>query len=476
MEGQFRPIVRQLLADALAASVPAHTRRDVYVPGIKGKALAVVGMRRSGKTTFLWQCLADRLAAGVPREALVYVNFEDERLIGMPALELQWVVEEYFSLYPEHRGARPVTFFFDEIQLVSGWETFVRRLLDTERVEIFLSGSSARLLSREVATSMRGRGLEALVHPFSFREHLRHRGSEPGRPWSRLTKASRSTVIKHFRDYLVTGGFPEAQGATTRDRGLLLRSFVDVALLRDVIDRHNVSNPAALRWMQRHLLANPAGSFSVQKFFDALRSQGLPVGKDTLHAYLGHLEDAFLVRTLWLHTASERQRMVNPRKVYPVDPGLIPLYDPAGRANLGHALETVVLLELERRGCQVGYVRTADGFEVDFHVRTPEGETLLIQACSHAADAGTVEREIRALAGAAAEHPHAVPVLLTFDVEPPRLSLPAPLRWQACAAWLLGQPVPGIRAGEGVAERPIASKRDRRGRGRKGRSSAKSRR
>ena len=459
MEGQFRPLVRQLLADALAAGVPAYTRRDVYVPGIKGKALAVVGMRRSGKTTFLWQCLADRLAAGVPREALVYVNFEDERLIGMPALDLQWVVEEYFSLHPEHRGSRPVTFFFDEIQLVSGWETFVRRLLDTERVEIFLSGSSARLLSREVATSMRGRGLEVLVHPFSFREYLRHLGGEPARPWSRLSKASRSAVTRHFRNYLVTGGFPEAQGTTTRDRGLLLRSFVDVALLRDVIDRHNVSNPAALRWMQRHLLANSAGSFSVQKFFDALRSQGLPVGKDTLHDYLGHLEDAFLVRTLWLHTASERQRMVNPRKAYPVDPGLIALYDPTGRANLGHALETVVLLELERRGCQVAYVRTAEGFEVDFHVRTPEAETLLIQVCSQAAEAGTIEREVRALAGAAVEHPHAVPLLLTFDAEPPGLPLPAPLRWQAGVAWLLGEPVPGMPGEEGVSKRTTAGKR-----------------
>lgn len=442
MNGRFRPVLRQILGDALAAAVPPHTRRDVYLPGIAGKALAVVGMRRSGKTTFLWQCLADRLAAGVPREALVHVNFEDERLVGMSSLDLQWVVEEYFSLHPGRRGRRPVTFFFDEIQLVPGWETFVRRLLDTERVEIFLSGSSARLLSREVATSMRGRGLEVLVHPFSFREYLRHLGEEEDRASSRLSKASRSALTRHFRDYLTAGGFPEAQGATARDRGLLLRSFVDVALLRDVVERHNVSNPAALRWLQRHLLASPAGAFSVQKFFDALRSQGLPVGKDTLHEYLAHLEDAFLVRTLWLHASSERQRMVNPRKAYPVDPGLITLYDPAGRKNLGHALETVVLLELERRGCQTGYIRTADGFEVDFHARTPEGQVFLIQVCSQADEPQTLEREIRALVQAAGEYPHAVPLLLTFEADPPRPALPAPLVWQPGVAWLLGEPLP----------------------------------
>jgi hypothetical protein len=155
MEREIKQIIRQKITDALAASVPVHTRRDVHLPAIKGKALAVIGMRRSGKTTFLWQCLGARLESGTPRDALLYFNFEDERLAEMTAQELQFVVEEYFSLHPERRDSMRVTFFLDEIQEVPGWETFVRRLLDTEKVELFLSGSSARLLSREVASSMR---------------------------------------------------------------------------------------------------------------------------------------------------------------------------------------------------------------------------------------------------------------------------------------------------------------------------------
>ena len=438
MEREMNQVIRQKITDALAASVPAHTRRDVYLPGIKGKVMAVIGMRRSGKTTFLWQCLADRLKAGTPRDALLYFNFEDERLAEMTAYELQRVVEEYFSLHPEHRDSQRVTFFLDEIQEVPGWETFVRRLLDTEKVELFLSGSSARLLSREVATSMRGRAMEVLVHPFSLREMLRHRGAEPMSPWADLPKASRSTLDKHFRVYLAEGGFPESQGVAARDRAGLLRTYVDVAILRDVIERHNVTNPTALRWLQRHLLGNPAGTFSVQKFFDTLKSQGLPVGKNTLHDYLAHLEDAFLVRTVSLHTASERQRMVNPRKAYPIDPGLISLYERTGRVNLGHALETAVFLELERRGCEVDYVRTRAGYEVDFFARNPEGGSILIQVCTDVSDPATYEREVRALAAAAAEYREATPLLLTFDTLPPRSSLPRPLRWQPAIAWLLG--------------------------------------
>jgi len=436
-----REVLRQKLADGLSSLPPPMTRRDLRLPAVPGKALAVVGVRRSGKTTFLWQCLADRLRAGTPREALLLLSFEDDRLVGLETADLSWLVEEYFRLQPGIRDARTATFFLDEVQLVPGWESFARRLVDTERVQLFLSGSSARLLSREVATSMRGRALEVLIHPFSVREALRHLGAEPGAPWDRLPKAVRSDLDGRLRLYLTQGGFPETLGVAERDRAALLRSYVDVVVLRDVIERHAVSNPLALRWMQRHLLANPAALFSVQKCYDALRSQGIPVSKDTLHAYLGHLEDAFLIRTVSLHTASERQRMVNPRKAYPVDPGLIPLYERTGRSNLGHALETAVFLELERRGHEAAYVRTKEGFEVDFLATAPDSPPLILQVCLEVHDSSTWEREVRALAAAAAEHPKTVPLLLTLDSMPPRPPLPKPLRWLPAAAWLLGGPL-----------------------------------
>ena len=123
-------------------------------------------------------------------------------------------------------------------------------------MQVFVTGSSARLLSREVATSLRGRGMDVLVHPFSFREALRHTGDDPPPP---------ETIDHRLRRYLIEGGFPEAQGVEPQDRAALLTGYVDVVVLRDVIDRHGVTNPLALRWMQRQLLANPGGRFSVRK-------------------------------------------------------------------------------------------------------------------------------------------------------------------------------------------------------------------
>lgn len=433
----MRDVLYQKLVDSLATPPPPLTRRDIRLPAVRDKALAVIGMRRSGKSTFLWQCLADRLSAGTPRDDLVYISFEDDRLAGMSPSDLAWLVEEYYRLRPGARDQRIVTFCFDEIQTIPGWETFIRRLLDSEKVQILLSGSSARLLSREVATSMRGRALEVLVHPFSFRETLRHAGAEPRSHRDRLPKSARSNLDHRLRAYLTEGGFPEAVGVDPRDRFALLRSYVDVAVLRDVIERHAVANPVALRWMQRQLLANAGAYFSVQKFYNALRSQGIAVGKDTLHAYLSHLEDTFLIRTVSLHTASDRQRMVNPRKAYPVDPGLIPVYERTGRPNLGHALETAVLVELERRGCQTSYFRTRGGLEVDFLAQTIGQPPTLIQVCLDVSDPATLEREVRALSAAAAEIPESSALLLTLDPTPPKPALPAPLHWRSAAAWLL---------------------------------------
>lgn len=436
MESQLRDVVRQKIVDSLATPIPRMTRRDIRVPDIPNKAVAVIGMRRAGKTTCLWQLLADRLAHGTGREGLLYFGFEDERLAGMSLSDLNLLVEEYYRLNPDWRDRRRASFFLDEIQNVPGWEAFVRRLLDSEQIDLFVSGSSARLLSREVATSMRGRAVEARVYPFSFREYLRHRGREPVTPMRRVTKAERSSLEKDLRDYLSTGGFPEAQNLDRRDRNELLKGYVDVVMLRDVIERHAVSHPVALRWMVRQLLGNAAGAFSVNKFHGDLKAQGIAVAKDTLHDYLGYLEDTFLVRLITVATDSERRRMVNPRKVYPIDPGLIPVFDRSGKANLGHALETTVLLELERRGIEVAYVHTPGGYEVDFLARFPDGGEQLIQVCVSLDDAATREREVRALLDAATHYPRATLGIISLDI-PPRLDIPQAVTVSTAADWIL---------------------------------------
>ena len=430
-----REILRDKLDESLATPPRRLTRRDVRLPAIPGKAFAVIGVRRSGKTSFLAQCRAARLRAGARPESQLLLLLEDERLAGLTVADLGWLLDEHVRRFPHLQGTDDVTVYLDEVQYVPGWEGLVRRLMDTGGGEFFVTGSSARLLSREVATSLRGRAMEVLVHPFSFREALRHTGDEP--PARAGPGAWPAALDQRLRRYLVDGGFPEAQGTDPRDRVALLAGYVDVVVLRDVIERHGVTNPLALRWLQRQLLANPGGAFSVKKHYDTLRSQGVRVGKDTLHAYLGYLEDAFLVRTVSLHSVSERQRMVNPRKAYPVDPGLIALFAQTGRSHQGRALETAVLLELERRGWEVSYVRTAEGWEVDFFAHRPGEAPLLVQVCLDTADDATWEREVRALRSAGRAYRDARLSLVTLDPSPPLRRLPDRVVWTPATRWLL---------------------------------------
>ncbi len=411
----LHPVLAEKLSLALApAPAVALTMRDVELPKVAGKVHAVIGMRRAGKTTYLRQLLERRRAATAV-ERSVYLSFDDDRLAGLELQQLGFLLEEYYRRYPASRGRHMVSWFLDEIQLVPEWERFVRRAIDTERVEIVVSGSSARMLSGEVHTSLRGRGLATVIRPFSFREYLRHRGEEPAHEPARWKPAERSLIERRFREYLIEGGFPEVQGLAPALRVELLQGYVDTVLFRDVVERHDVTQVAALRWLVRHGLRNPAGSFSALRLHRDLKAQGHGVAKDAVHAMLGHLLDAFLFSAVHLASDSERQRNSNPRKLYPVDPGLIQAFDTSGRANVGHALETAVFNELERRKADLGYVKCPDGSEVDFLARYPGAGQELLQVCADTTNPDTLGRELRALRSASSAHPRATRRLLVID-------------------------------------------------------------
>jgi len=436
VEGQLGAVIQEKVVEGTTRPLPAFTRREVRIPSVPNKAFAVIGMRRAGKTTFLWQVAHDYLQRGAPREHVLYFNFEDERLLDMKAGDLQHLVESYYRLYPHTRDSARVLFLLDEIQQVAGWEAFVRRVMDSESVEVYLSGSSARMLAYELGSSMRGRALPVVIFPFSFREYLRHLGEEPSQAFERLPKARRSALHAHLLRYLESGGFPEAVGLEALDRRELLMSYVDSVILRDVAERYQVNNLPVLRRLVRHLLGNPGAPFSVNKFYNDLRSQGFSVGKDNLHAQLGYLEDAFLVRVVPYFSHSQAQQRANPRKVYPIDTGFIRFYTAPRPFPLGHALETCILIEWLRRRAEVAYLRTPAGYEVDFAVQTAEGQLELVQVCADISDAQTRAREIRALLDASAQFPNARLRLIALEPLPPS-DIPSGIGYTYAAEWLL---------------------------------------
>ena len=408
-------ILEELIADFHERSLPALTRRHIKLPWLPNKIDTVIGMRRSGKTWFVFQVISDLLSNDMPKEAILYLNLEDERLLPMTVSDLGRITDIYYRRYPQLRD-RSCSLFFDEIQNIPGWEKFIRRLMDTENVHICLTGSSAKLLSYEIATSLRGRSIATEIFPFSYLEALEHAGIDVGasiRPGAK----KRALLENRLLAYLVEGGFPEVQNIDTGYRVRILQDYLDVVILRDVVERHQISNIVPLRYMIRHLLNASTGLFSINKFYNDLKSQGIRCGKNTLHQYLSYLSDAYLFFQVHIHTDSERVRMVNPRKIYAIDPGLVKACSRKIRSEWGHLLENFVFLELRRSADTIEYYITEKGHEVDFLVTDRTGQRSLIQVSSDMTAQDTKKRELRALSEAMKECDLNLGTIVTLNQE-----------------------------------------------------------
>jgi len=385
-----------LLDEQRTQPLPSLTIRDVRIPDVEGMAVAFVGMRRTGKSYRMFQEMLRLAEAGVPRSSLLALNLEDDRLGQPDSSTLADALEYLFRTGPP-RHTETAYLFLDEIQVVPGWERFVLRVLNTENARVFVTGSSAKLLSTEVATELRGRSTAVEVLPFSFREYLRHRGLE-SLAEEPVGAAARSRLEAESAAYLRIGGFPGVQSMEEIDRMRTLQDYVDLVVFRDVVDRWEVGNITALKWLVSHLLSSFSREFSVNRLYNDLKSQGVAVGKDTLRAYLDHLVDARLLYPVTIRRTSYRARQVNPRKVYAVDPGLAAAVAHPSVDDMGHLLENAVYLELRRRHGRlhteaVSYFAEESG-NADFVVDSEQGEPRIIQVCVSLASARTRAREI----------------------------------------------------------------------------------
>jgi hypothetical protein len=267
--------------------------------------------------------------------------------------------------------------------------------LDTKNVQLYVTGSSAKLLSKEIATSLRGRSLTTEISPYSYPEYLRaHELEQPsGSMGSRGLDRQRSHLLHYFQ----VGGFPAVQALPSNERLETLQNYVEVVIFRDIIERYQITNVELLKYFTHFLLKNISAPFSINKFYNDIKSQGYRVSKDTLYTYLGYLEDAFLIFSVPIFTESLRKVQTTPKKIYGVDNGLIVANSFNLSDNLGKLLENQVFLDLRRQGKKVFYYHTADGYEIDFVTQDREGKYELLQVVWDGDDPATLEREERAL-------------------------------------------------------------------------------
>lgn len=427
-----RTAIRYLLSDFFGQVLPAVAEdlvpRDLSLgkllkPKIGSTAKVVVGMRRSGKTFRLYQEILALREAGVEASNICYFNFDDDRLRPYSPSLVNDVLEVFYEMNPEAR-AQGAYLFFDEVQDVPQWDVAVRRILDTEKVSLYVTGSSSRMLSDDVATEFRGRSISYELLPFSFREYLRSRGCEPKPDQSLDSRTLSSLLKKELRSYLVEGGFPAAQGLDDSERVQLLQGYTQLTVARDVVERFGFSNAAYARSLARTVVTSSARDVSISRLSNKGKEAGYTPGRAAVSELIDAFEDAHLAYQLYEFSYSAQKIRLGGLKLYAADPGLYWASSIATSDGLAFAFETVVYLELRRRRRSgrlgdIAMLKLTSGKEVDFvegDAALNEASTL-VQVCFDMGSAKTEAREVSALQEAMHRFGCSESFVVTFDEE-----------------------------------------------------------
>jgi len=387
-------LIKSIILEFQDIQLETGVPRRLCVENIKGKATVCIGVRRSGKSTYIYQIIQRLLDSGIPIQNILYINFFDDRLHELCNKNLGLIVEAYYTLYPEKKNSQKVYYFFDEIQVITDWEPFIERLLRTEKCEIYLTGSSAKMLSKEIATQMRGRSLSWEIFPFSFKEYLDYKEIETS---SSLSTMNRLHIQNAFENYWITGGFPEVIGLSQHLRTKIHQEYFNTMLFRDLIDRYDISHPKAVIDIAHRLANNVASLYSINKLTGYIKSLGHKMTKSSVSNCLTWFEDAYFLFTVKIFDASITRSNTNPKKIYCIDHALITSVSSGILTNSGHLLENLIFISLRSIYTSIYYYKTRSGKEVDFIVPITGKESLLVQVCENLTEMKTRKREMSAL-------------------------------------------------------------------------------
>lgn len=351
--------------------------RDLFVENAGNYVF--VGSRRAGKTYCMFQIIKDLLRNGTSIESILYVNFEDERLLELKLEDLNLILECFKELF----NTTPIV-FLDEIQIIEGWEKFTRRLADTGH-RIFVTGSNANMLSREIATTLGGRFLIKEIFPFTFAEYLNATGLQVENKWE--FSSQRFEIRKQFDDYFYFGGFPEI--LKFKEKRMWLDNLYQKIFYGDLIARYKIRNDFALKLLIKKMAESLHDEVSFNRIRNIIQSTGTKIGTATVIEYTSYLEESWLVFGIKNYLAKISERETS-KKYYFIDNGILSLFLQNPETIL---LENVVACRLRQLfDNQLFYVRSK--VEVDFYI--PSIKTL-IQVAYTIANIETENREVESL-------------------------------------------------------------------------------
>ncbi len=405
--------LKEIILDFQEEVLDTGIKRHLKHKHLKGKAFVCIGVRRCGKSTLLYQIIEGLEAKGVKRENILYLNFFDDRLNEIKHKNLSIILEAYFSLFPEKKSTEEVYCFFDEIQEVKNWEPFIDRILRTEKCSVFISGSSAKMLSKEIATQMRGRSLTWELFPFSFKEFLDFKKVD----YKKLTSKNRLLIKKCFDEYFVKGGFPEVREVDDKIRIMILQEYYKTILHRDIINRFDAIHPQAVIQAGHRLINSVSSLYSINRITEYLKSLGYRVSKSFVSSCIGWFEDAFFLFTVPIFSPSISKQNVNVKKIYCIDHSMVCSVAPRILSDKGHLLENIIFIHLRQYSEKIYYYRTRKKHEIDFVWIDSKQKKNPVQVSLTMQDPQTRKREVVSLFHAIEELNVLNGKIVTFDEE-----------------------------------------------------------
>ena len=390
---------------------------------------AVIGPRRAGKSFFMFNTIRK---LGMRDDDYLFVNFEDDEIKSMEREEITRCIQTHIEIY----GKQPRYLLFDEIQNLERWQSFIYSLSEKKRYSIFITGSSSKLLSREITTQLRGRSLNVVVFPFSFREFLSVNGFKFKRIYSSYDEAK---IKNHLREYLRSGGFPQVVLKKTYGK-TFFREYLNVVLYRDLIERYKIENMDVARFLLYSAIQSFTTEFSIHKIFRQLK-QKTEVSNKTVYTYSAYLEEVFFAFFLRKFYFSYKKSLLSMPKIYINDTGLASNLI-SFSSDTGKFMENLVFLELKKKELnnifEIFYWKDYQGREVDFVVKEGLKVKQLIQV-TYASGRDEIEkREIRSILKASKELGCKNLLIITWDFEGEEILERQKVRFVPLWKWLLG--------------------------------------
>lgn len=404
----YKKIIVQWKEFKIPKTLPRDANIDLNIDFI----LTVTGPRRAGKTYLCFQTIHHLLKKGISKENILYINFEDEKLIGANANDLNTLLDTYYDL-SNINNKQKICLFLDEIQNVKNWDVWVRRIYDTEKnIKIILTGSSSKLLSKEISTKLRGRVVNTEIFPLSFKEFLDWKNVKHNIKTLSYSK-EKTKIKKYFSSFLKEGGYPATISLDTL-KETVHQGYYESMVFKDVVERYRIKNVKKLRVLASLLFDSVTKDISYTKLANKLKSLGFSLSNDTVIEYISYFEEAYLFFQNLKYEYSINKQLGAIKKIYCIDNGLLNAVSFKFSDDIGKLMENLVFIELKRRNKDIYYHRNA--YECDFLIKEKNKVVNAIQVTKQLDD-NNIKREINGLVEAMDAYNLKTGTIITFDMD-----------------------------------------------------------